>query len=84
MTVMCLVRGNEIIGVIDDEDKAVTALPLMGGKDSISLISLEHVKAVALVDNISIIDVIAKLALTVDSKATDILDSLTSVAIGVK
>lgn len=43
MAIFYLIIGNEIRAEIDDENVAVTALPLMGGAQAASLLNRAHV-----------------------------------------
>ena len=48
MAILYLMRGKEIIAEIDTEDRAVVALPLLGGADAFSLVNAETIKDIGL------------------------------------
>ena len=88
MAKLYLLRGREIISIIDDEDVAVTALPLMGGGETLTLINEEHLKTLALNIEVPVDRAIEKMGLTVSAEAISAMEAevaeMGTIAPGVK
>ena len=83
MTKLYLVHGDKIVNVINDGDRTVTALPLLGGADAVSLINEEHLKTLALDANDTVVRAIGKLGLiATDAEVVASLEAV-SVELGV-